>query len=567
MASPPNDLSETFSSILYNISDYEQQLTNITVLFTKSLENIDNRFFLPIDFLDQYKEYPRYPIDFKVINNLNKYNLVTIYNIVQSNVQYLLDAIENSNVLNLKLSFDKIPNVEILRDYYLQTAYFSNISNDIFERSIFNGFTTDNKQRSYLFKTFGYYVPQDMKESSLIYNHVLYTLILRNLRSSLKIFESTFSSNAYLLRKNNTYIQSFNQYIDDNKNNLAEKLTKYILEYTYKISNPSGTFLNDIVQKVIGKLDDLKKIFADTVKIKDSITNNIILYGTEILYNYIACKFTNSAADPSLNIISNDLISVLKEFELETYNAILEKYSSQKFREYLYLVYYYKPYSRKFLNVLQLSIIDYVQQYLIEEKTFNTSVLLSYIYKIIGTTNSTVKGGINLDNLESMFTEIITPEYLIETVEQQKIVEFATRINMVGCIEDVFSSDNTDFNTFIDELYEIIFKYLNNTVQIEPYYDYHFNKKMVIWYLTSYLKRDILQNKIFNKEEIQISEIFNEIINNPSYKINFNIEKMRVRTVQYIEGNISQIGTLLDNILETAAEKKLHSENITYFLN
>ena len=569
MASPPNDLTETFSSILYNISDYEKQLTDIAKIFTKTMDEIDKLFFMSIDFLEYYKDYPRYPIDFKVIQNLSKYNLVTIYNIVQNDVKYLLNAIETPEVLALKNSYDKIPNVEIQRDYNLQTTYFTNISSSLFNRDIYNGFSLDKTRQSYLFKTFGYYIPQEMKESSLISNYILYVFLLRNLRSSLKIFESTFSSKAYLLRKNTIYINSFNQYLDGVKKKFAESLIKYILEYTYKISDPSRTFLNEIINRVTDKLDGLKDLFANAMSIKDSITNNMILTGTEILYNYIACKFTNSAADPTLNLVNNDLVTSLKSYELEVYNKITDKYSIQSFREYLYLVYYYKLYPRKFLNVLQLAIISYVRQNLVDqnESIFNYAVLLSYFYKLLGSVNTPASGGINFSNLQELLSQVITPTYLIETIEQQKIVEFTTRMGMVNYFEDVFSLDDSDFDKFIDELYEIIFSYLKESVQIEPYYEYYFNKKMIFWYVLSYLKRDIFQNKIFNKEEIQISEVFDEIINSPSYKVNFNIERMRSRTVQYVEGNINNIGNLFDNIVETAAEKKLHSENITYFFN
>ena len=569
MASPPNDLTETFSSILYNISDYEKQLTDIAKIFTKTMDEIDKLFFMSIDFLEYYKDYPRYPIDFKVIQNLSKYNLVTIYNIVQNDVKYLLNAIETPEVLALKNSYDKIPNVEIQRDYNLQTTYFTNISSSLFNRDIYNGFSLDKTRQSYLFKTFGYYIPQEMKESSLISNYILYVFLLRNLRSSLKIFESTFSSKAYLLRKNTIYINSFNQYLDGVKKKFAESLIKYILEYTYKISDPSKTFLNEIINRVTDKLDGLKDLFANAMSIKDSITNNMILTGTEILYNYIACKFTNSAADPTLNLVNNDLVTSLKSYELEVYNKITDKYSIQSFREYLYLVYYYKLYPRKFLNVLQLAIISYVRQNLVDqnESIFNYAVLLSYFYKLLGSVNTPASGGINFSNLQELLSQVITPTYLIETIEQQKIVEFTTRMGMVNYFEDVFSLDDSDFDKFIDELYEIIFSYLKESVQIEPYYEYYFNKKMIFWYVLSYLKRDIFQNKIFNKEEIQISEVFDEIINSPSYKVNFNIERMRSRTVQYVEGNINNIGNLFDNIVETAAEKKLHSENITYFFN
>ena len=126
-----NDLSEVFSSILYNISDYGKRLEEIREVYISTLKDIDDRFFMSLDFLEYYKGYPRYPLDYKVIQNLGKYNLVSIYNTVQNDVKYLLDAIESSEVLSLKGRMDKIPNKDIQQDYNLQTTYFSKISKDI----------------------------------------------------------------------------------------------------------------------------------------------------------------------------------------------------------------------------------------------------------------------------------------------------------------------------------------------------------------------------------------------------------------------------------------------------
>ena len=206
-----NPLSETFSSILYNVSDFEKQLNNITDILTSAMDDIDRKNLLSIDFLDVYKQYPRYPYDYKVINSLNKYNLVTIYNIVQNDIEYLLDAITDQNILNQKIIMDRLPDNYILSDYNLQTAFFANLTSDYFEPSFFSGFSFDKERRSYLYKTFGYYINSDIKETSLIYIYVLYIFLVRNLRYTLKIFENIYLTSAEAFRDNSAFVDSFNE--------------------------------------------------------------------------------------------------------------------------------------------------------------------------------------------------------------------------------------------------------------------------------------------------------------------------------------------------------------------
>ena len=590
-----NDLSEIFSSILYNISDYGKLLSETAAVYSNTMDEIDKLFFMSLDFLNYHNEYPKYPLDYKVIQNLGKYNLVSIYNVVQNDVRYLLDAIESSEVLGLKGKMDKIPNKEILQDRNLQETYFSKISEDILPRNIYGGFLFDKIRQSYLFKTFGYYVSQDCKESSLVYEYSFYALMLRNLRNSLRIYENAFSNSNPTILKNTEFSDSFKKYISDNDETLSKKLITYILEYTYKISNPSNTFLDDISKSIGEKLRGLSKVFEDGIKIKDNVCVNLVLRGTEYLYNCISSKFANLAAGKDLNLIPQDTINALKKYELYgddlddpiNYKYVTDKYSTQTFRQYLYLVYYYKNYPRKFLNVLQLSLLAYTIQFMVDRNktTFNTSKLLNNFRKVLGTAASKSSTGLDLDVLHDLLTSMINREYILSTIKSERIIEYTTRIEMVNYIEEILSLSNPDFETYIDELYDIIFKYLKNTVQIEPYYEYCFNKKMLHWYLLGYIKRDILKDNVvkdesvvwtnvFDREEKVISKIFDDTLNSEKYDpesskyvIKFDTDKMRTRAIQFIEGNIVNIGNLFDNIIETAAEKKLHSENISYYFS
>lgn len=589
MALPINDLSETYSSILYHASDYETRLMETTNLLVSTLNDIDQRFFMSLDFLEYYREYPRYPLDYKVINNLGKYNLVSIYSVVQNDVRYLLDAIESPEVLGLKSKMDKIPNKDILQDYNLQTTYFTSIYNELLERSVYGGFLADKTRRSYLFKTFGYYIPMSNKESSLIYEYILYLTVVRNMRTCLRIYEKALNREGISVPKNDEYVEYFRKYIEENKTTLAESLVKYILEYTYRISDPSSKFTSGIVGKVVDTLVGLVDIFKNSLKKQDNIFVNMVLRGTEYLYSYIGAAFANSAADSSNftednQILTQHTIDSLKKFEMGTidefepinYKYITDKYLVQTFRQYLYLVYYYKAFPRKFLNVLQLTLLNFVTQTMVDREVviFNPNTLISYFHKILGTKTDRDKGEINMDVISSTLEETLTPQTLIDIIQQRGISEYTTRVEMVGKVEEIFSFDNPEFEEFVDGLYDKVFDYLKESVQIEPYYEYHFNKKMIYWYLLGCIKRDILKKKVFYYHEELLAETLQDTLESDAYNpesekyvIKFDPERMRTRVVQYIDGNITNIGKLFDNIVETAAEKKLHSENISYFFN
>jgi hypothetical protein len=205
---------------------------------------------------------------------------------------------------------------------------------------------------------------------------------------------------------------------------------------------------------------------------------------------------------------------------------------------------------------------------------FNPNLLVSYFHKILGSKSENDKGEINMNVICDTLKDLLTPQTILETIHQQRISEYTTRIEMVGRAEEIFSFDNPEFEEFVDDLYDTIFKYLKESVQIEPYYEFHFNKKMIYWYLLGCIKRDILKNKVFFYHESLLEETFRETLESDAYNpesekyaIRFDPERMRTRAVQHIEGNITNIGKLFDNVVETAAEKKLHSENISYYFN
>lgn len=564
-----NFLSETFSSILGNIINYESSLTNISEVLTNNMIRIDSKNLLSTNFLDTYKNYPKYPYDFKVINSLNKYNLVTIYNIAQNDVEYLIDSITNSNILSYKNKTDLLPDLYIKEDYELQTSFFSELRENIFNDMFYTGFTIDKTRENYLFKTFGNFTSQDIKESSFIYHYTLYVLILKSLRYSIKLFESLYQTVMVSTTDNSDYYNSFSTYIDNNKSEIAQSFAKFILAYTYKISNPSGSFLKEVTKIIEGKIVKIKKLFSDFVVDKDLIINELALYTSSLLYNYIAGKFAISAADPTLGIISRELITSLKTYEGKTFDSVFENYTPQSIKDYLYLVYYYKLTPKKFLNVLQLVLCTYTKQNLVNyEKTeFAVTSLQSWFTKLLGTVNKPSKDGLSFNTIETLLREIVTPNYVLEKIEDEKLVEFATRIGMCTYMENFLNLNYSPFNTFIDEIYDEVFLYLKNTAQVQPYYEFYFNRKMMVWYLSNLIKKDILENKVFNKNEIQLSEIFYDLLTSEKYSISFDIEKIRSRAVQYLTGNITNISNLFENILETSIEKRLHNEHITYFFN
>ena len=354
-------------------------------------------------------------------------------------------------------------------------------------------------------------------------------------------------------------------------------MCKFILEYTYQISAPSSDFLAGVKKNIESEILKLPELFNLIIQEKDSMIYDLINYISKNTYNYIASELSRLAiSDEEFTLLKDnttdnidEFIESLKSYEIETYNNIYKNHTKNRLRDYMFLVYYYKLKPKKFLNVMQLVLLNYVKQQLIDQDSnvFNFSILKSYFIKLLGTVGVESSQGIDFSKVEEYLINILTPSYVLNVLSNKCIIEFSTRIYLIDAIEDTFNLENKVFNEYIDNLCEVFFNYLKNTVQVDYKKAFYYNKKLILIYILAYLKKAILNNQIFSEQEYLLKNIFTDIISNENYTVNIDIEKMRRRMIQYINGDVASITNIFENLLETSIEKRLHGENLLYFLN
>ena len=115
-----NYISDTYSNILNFFSNTENRLGELKTESNSFTNMIINGDFLSSNFLDSIENYPKYPYLFKPIINTSKYNLIKIYYSTDENVDQLLSAITNTNILSLKKKFSSIPDTQINKDLFIQ---------------------------------------------------------------------------------------------------------------------------------------------------------------------------------------------------------------------------------------------------------------------------------------------------------------------------------------------------------------------------------------------------------------------------------------------------------------
>ena len=213
---------------LYSLLDFENILKKKNNDFFEIIKEIDVNDYLDYDFLKSYSQYPRYPIDFRPIVNLNKYNILEIYNAYSSSNDYLLASINDENILNYKTILDTIPTTKINTDVRIQTIFFQEMYREVLESDkVINPFFSTKKD-SYIFKQFGYQIPPAESNFSFIVAYALYQFLFINLKSILDVYNTVQPyALPYTDAVNYTYQESIDKYIDAS----LESISKYVSEF------------------------------------------------------------------------------------------------------------------------------------------------------------------------------------------------------------------------------------------------------------------------------------------------------------------------------------------------
>lgn len=562
-------LNNTFWFYLFSLLDFENRLKVKNNEFAEIIKEIDEKDYLDYDFLDSYGNYPKYPNDFRPIVNLNKYNILEIYNAYSSSNDFLLASINNENILNYKNTLDTIPITKISNDVRVQTIFFQDMYNGILETDqIVNPFFSTSRD-SYIFKQFGYQLPSSESNFSFIAAYALYQFLFTNMKSILDMYNKVqVYALPYMDAVNYTYQESLDKYIDSNLDTLTKQISEFVLNYVYKITLPTGEFFNNVQEIVKKNIDG---------KLRTSIKNYLRNQDTMVLSNVKAISqgvysklseiliqdLINYTEGSSISeVINEELNDHLIKVEIEKFNKRLSNYTENNFKPYSYLIFMYNRTPLKFLNVLQLVLKFYTEHEikLIDDYDFTEIELRSYFNTLFKKSSNSI----NYDNIIPLLSQSITTDLISSILIDDYTLSYMFRANMAYYIDTFFESANYDevINSILDD----VFKYLKNDLQISYKYDYYENRLLIELFLRSLLRRDILNGKMFVDRENELFELFDIYLNNFTIR-ELNVDQMLQRTNQYVSSNLEKINVFFENILFTALIKTMYDNHIAYYLN
>lgn len=562
-------LNNTFWFYLFSLLDFENRLKVKNNEFAEIIKEIDEKDYLDYDFLDSYGNYPKYPNDFRPIVNLNKYNILEIYNAYSSTNDFLLASINNENILNYKNTLDTIPITKISNDVRVQTIFFQDMYNGILETDqVINPFFSTSRN-SYIFKQFGYQLPSSESNFSFIAAYALYQFLFTNMKSILDMYNKVqVYALPYMDAVNYTYQESLDKYIDSNLDTLTKQISEFVLNYVYKITLPTGEFFNNVQEIVKKNIDG---------KLRTSIKNYLRNQDTMVLSNVKAISqgvysklseiliqdLINYTEGSSISeVINEELNDHLIKVEIEKFNKRLSNYTENNFKPYSYLIFMYNRTPLKFLNVLQLVLKFYTEHEikLIDDYDFTEIELRSYFNTLFKKSSNSI----NYDNIIPLLSQSITTDLISSILIDDYTLSYMFRANMAYYIDTFFESANYDevINSILDD----VFKYLKNDLQISYKYDYYENRLLIELFLRSLLRRDILNGKMFVDRENELFELFDIYLNNFTIR-ELNVDQMLQRTNQYVSSNLEKINAFFENILFTALIKTMYDNHIAYYLN
>jgi len=223
------------------------------------------------------------------------------------------------------------------------------------------------------------------------------------------------------------------------------------------------------------------------------LTNNIIQYLDALISADIVSKVYIDS-----DIVDQNATEQQTLYETNEYGSYIGEMSESELKNYLFLCFLYKFWPIKFLNVLQLSLKEYVENSI---KSPNDDMMEEEDYGDLY--DYLVDNNINYTNLENFLINFITltPSNYIHTVSlAYQVAEFSCYMFYIYVLDEFIKS--TAYDDFIEDLTSDIFVYLRDSGHIDysfDWYEYHdvidvYFKTYLRWKLLDQSKRCVLSN-------------------------------------------------------------------------
>ena len=411
----------------YNFN-YIDRLKLFRKYFRSSVKIMADPNFMARSLIDRLDQFPKYPYFYNPLIRTDSLNLVKIYNSTLDNTSDLVESMLDSDELMRKKVFDTIPNTveDFLEEICFQFSYISTASEIYNYELIVRSFVSDSQFRNFFSDLYvPYFYSSDqiegdtagLENSSATYQYLLYSClynmfsISHNIGTRGLLYLTHINDFGPLFDRVDKTIMLIdfdvfvNNYVDQMSADLAINVGKAI--YSFQKISPImlqnlSTVIRDSLLHVTSGLSASFYLFfysLDTYPPAESIITNFLDNLNSLMSADVVSKIYNDAT-----IVDTVEMSSQTNNENLLSSGFMEKIAESQLKNYLFLCFLYKYWPVKFLNILQLTIREYVENYI---KTTNDDSLTLDEYKNLISTFCESK--INYTNLNQFLNLFLLP--------------------------------------------------------------------------------------------------------------------------------------------------------------
>ena len=356
--------------------------------------------FMTKTFIDQISSFPKYPYFFHLIKETYSIDLVKIYNSSMDNTQELVESMVGTSQLSKKELYDTIPVLadDLLEELCFQFSFISDTTTLYNYDLVLRSFVSEYQYRNFfndLYDDLFYSTDQavgdtaGLEDKAFNYEYILYACLYSIVSSSHNIYTKLLMYLTYINLSGaiadrvdkNAMLTGFQTFVTSYHSNMSVDLANIIGKSIYDYQKISPVMLQNLQTVIDNKLINatgLYNAFSQLMNTIESLSPVELISSNVVnqLNAFIAVDSVSKIFDDA-TIVNQVQMSAETIFEEDTFTSYIGKISEAELKNYLFLCFLYKFWPVKFLNIMQLTLKEYVENYI---KTTNDNTRLKEDY-------------------------------------------------------------------------------------------------------------------------------------------------------------------------------------------
>ncbi len=566
-----SNISNTYASYMTHYHKYEHRIQTYDKAFSHILGLINNGKFIDCNIDTELSKYPKYPNIYKFFQNTSQFHMWNIQNATADTVELLSNHITNPDVLLLKKKLDHIPTeiTKIINDIYLQYSYTTTVSDIFNTKQHFHDFSAIKETSNYYNSTIELPFNENFTkpDSSFIHTFLfdfLFRQLLKNtsnISSALHVY--SIDVNVF---NNDVLLNTFKNVIGRLKIDFFNQVTNIILQSLYKMNNIDPDIIEVISKELQKNAETIIDLFENYLtQISTNQIGRLLYYFLNLTYLSLSSKLISDMHGNS-SFFNLDYIQQLAASEDKQFDRFMNNKSRANIKNYLYCSYFYKFWPIKYVNILPIIMEQYTNDIIKPSDSFAyTQNELESLVKFCINGNN-----LNHENMLQYFTNTITPDYLINLVNDEKIYDFTYFLYLTEIFDGFTKS--SQYEDLVQSIYSSVFLKLRELGQVSNDFNWCQCFTLFNLFFKTFFRHQVSQGHQFQGLVGDFKYHMEKVLSNETgddkyeFRIKFDENKIKSLFSNVINSNMSKIHIFTENMFTSSLTNKIDADVSSYFL-